>query len=302
MMNSESDPLPRLGRGLCSVHLWLFLLSLTLVMPASASTLAESSAEWARLTKELTALGLPTRFLRILPTEFVKLEFADLKTAAAEYHPEDHRMVFNRALSARNEGRRFQPFQDISNQDLATIYHELFHAYFDYIDFAAGSASMPPEGARLYAAAKKFRECRYTMVKVMAGAQQKASQRRTHVEERRLSEGEGWEALNETWAVFVGWAIWNKLELTNRFNERWSWDVIEKYGERLAEAYEAAELSGYFAPADPGARQVVPRWYLAPANTISVPEMTLLLETILEEPHTMARLAIRDIASDVETC
>src|SRR3989442_16045659 len=33
------------------------------------------------------------------PPEFVKLEFADLKNVAAEYHPDGHRMVFHLSLS-----------------------------------------------------------------------------------------------------------------------------------------------------------------------------------------------------------
>ncbi len=135
------------------------------------------------------------------------------------------------------------------------MYHEFFHAYFDYLDFAAGSARMPEEAARIRDEAKRLLACRYTVVDVVAGPGQKTQQRRVSTEHRRLAESEGWDALNETWGVFVGWAIWNKLEVTNRFQIDWDTEAVELFWNRLLEAYEDGILTGYFEPADVQARQ-----------------------------------------------
>lgn len=248
-------------------------------------------------------MGLPARFLRLLPLEFVKLEFADLKNVAAEYHPEGHRMVFHLSLSEGNQGKRFRTIRDIPSQDLATLYHELFHAYFDYVDFASGTPQMTPQGARLYAEAKRFLACRYTVVELSPGPPQKGVLRKTRIEKRRLTDREGWDALNETWGVFVGWAIWNKLEATDRLNpaNRWEWDVAEDFLDRLDAASVGGELTGYFEPANPEERKTIPRWYLAPTHGISAPEIALLLEVILDESHGMARLAASWIAPPAAT-
>jgi hypothetical protein len=74
MMRTESDPLLGLI-PFSMLYLCLFLMLLAVCLPATAtaSPVADSPAEWGRLTKELTTLGLPTRFLRLLPPEFVKL-------------------------------------------------------------------------------------------------------------------------------------------------------------------------------------------------------------------------------------
>jgi hypothetical protein len=183
--------------------------------------------------------------------------------------------------------------RQIGNHELATIYHELFHAYFDYVEFASGTSTMTPQGARLYAEAKRLVACRYTVVEVSPISPQKVSPRKAKFEQRRLTEREGWEALNETWGVFVGWAIWNKLETTDRFNPavRWDWDALEEFLDRLEAAYANGELTGYFEPANQDERKGIPRWYLAPNYAISAPEIALLLEVILDEPPGMAKLA-----------
>lgn len=293
-----SNPGPWSMKTIFTVSL---LALLFLPGPSSAVRVSDSHAEWGRLTKELAEAGLPSRFLKVLPVEFVQLEFADLKAAAAEYHPAGHRMVFNLALSEGNQGRRFRPIRDIGNQELATMYHELFHAYFDYIDFAADSARMPPEAVRLQTEAKRLLACRYTVVDVVAGPAQKAHQRTVPIEQRRLSESEGWDALNETWGVFVGWAMWNKLEATNRLRTRWDWEAVESFWNRLAEGYQDRILTGYFEPADLQARHVLPRLYLAPSDAISLPEVALLLEVILEEsPGTVRQATAWIAASDPE--
>jgi hypothetical protein len=249
-------------------------------------------------------MGLPSRFLRLLPVEFVKLEFADLKNVAAEYHPEGHRMIFHLNLSEGSQGRRLRPLREIASRDLATIYHELFHAYFDYVDFASGTSKMSPQGARLHAEARRLLACRYTVVEIIAGPRVAGPQFRARVERRRLTESEGWEALNETWGVFVGWAVWNKLEATDRMSRarRWDWEALENFLNRLEEAYQSGDLAGYFEPGNPEGpegRKAIPRLYLAPGNSISAPEIALLFEIILDESPGMAKLAANWIvASD----
>src|SRR2546422_9920366 len=120
-----------------------FFVVILLVLPPTvqAAPVPDLPGEWARLTTETAEMGLPSRFLRLLPLEFVKLEFADLKNVAAEYHPGGHRMVFHLNLSEGNQGKRLRSLRQVGNHDLATIYHEVFHAYFDYVDFASGTRS-----------------------------------------------------------------------------------------------------------------------------------------------------------------
>ena len=154
------------------------------------------------------------------------------------------------------------------------------------------------EAARLHAEAKRLLACRYTVVDVVAGPVQKAHQRNSRFERRRLSESEGWDALNETWGVFVGWAVWSKLEATNRLRTSWEWEAVEDFWNRLAEAYDERILTGYFEPADPQARHVLPRVYLAPSDAISLPEIVLLLEVILEESPRLAGMAANWIAAN----
>jgi hypothetical protein len=78
----------------------------------------------------------------------------------------------------------------------------------------------------------------------------------------------------------------------------WEWEAVEDYWSRLAEAYGDRTLSGYFETADPQARHVLPRVYLAPNNAISLPEIALLLEVILDESPRLARMAAKWIAAD----
>jgi len=269
------------------------LLLLLAAVPVWAGLVPDSQGEWARLTREAAEMGLPSRFLRLLPPEFVQLEFAELKNVAAEYHPEGHRMVFHLNLSESSQGKRLQSLRQIGNHDLATIYHELFHAYFDYVEFASGTPRMTPQGARLYEEAKRFVACRYSVVEISPIATQKSAPRKGRFEKRRISEREGWDALNETWGVFVGLAMWNKLEATDRLNPatRWDWDTIEDYLDRLETAYVNGELTGYFEPTNQAERRGIPRWYLAPSHAISAPEVALLLVVILDEAPGMARLA-----------
>src|SRR5438876_7770963 len=273
----------------------LFFLAPT----AQAGPVPDPQGEWVRLTREAAGMGLPSRFLRLLPPEFVRLEFADLKNVAAEYHPDGHRMVFHLNLSEGSQGQRLRSLRQIENRDLATIYHELFHAYFDYVDYASGTPRMTPQGARLYAEAKRFAACRYSFVEVSPISAQQNAPRRGRYEKRRITERESWDALNETWGVFVGWAICNKLETTDQVNPatRWDWDTVAEYLDRLETAYVNRELTGYFEPANQAERRGIPRWYLGPSHAISAHEIALLLEVILDETPGMAQLAARWISA-----
>jgi hypothetical protein len=278
-----------------------FVVAILFFLPSivQAVPVPNPQGEWARLTREAAEMGLPSRFLHLVPLEFVKLEFADLKNVAAEYHPDGHRMVFHLNLSEGNQGKRLRSLRQIGNHDLATIYHELFHAYFDYVDYASGTPKITPQGARLYEEAKRFVACRYTVVEVSPTSTRKNTPRKGRFERRRITEREGWEALNETWGVFVGWAVWNKMEVTDRLNPalRWDWDVLEEFLDRLEAAHADGELTGYFEPANQAERRGIPRWYLAPSYAISASEVALLLEVILGETPGMAQLAAHWISA-----
>ena len=275
--------------------LFFFTAILFLAPTTQAFPVPDPQGEWARLYNELAEMGLPSRFLRLLPVEFVKLEFADLKNVAAEYHPDDHRMVFHLSLSVGRQGTQLLPLREVSNKDLATMYHELFHAYFDYVDFAYGTSKMSAQAVRLYQEAKRFAACRYTLVEISPSLPQKGALRKAKTETRRISERESWEALNETWGVFVGWALWNLLESTDRLDpaRTWDWEAVETFLDRLEEGYQSRELAGYFEPTNPNERRQIPRWYLAPSHAISLPEIALLLKVILEQSPAMARLAVQ---------
>ena len=108
-----------------AIRAWVACLGLLSAPTVQAGPVPDRQVEWVRLTTEAAEMGLPSRFLRLLPLEFVKLEFADLKNAAAEYHPDGHRMVFHLNLSEGNQGKQLRPLQQIGNRDLATIYPHL---------------------------------------------------------------------------------------------------------------------------------------------------------------------------------
>src|SRR3989441_3204268 len=88
-----------------AIRAWVTCLVLFSAPTVQAGPVPDLPVEWARLTTETAEMGLPSRFLRLLPPEFVKLEFADLKNVAAEYHPDGHRMVFHLSLSEGKQGK-----------------------------------------------------------------------------------------------------------------------------------------------------------------------------------------------------
>src|ERR1051326_2286090 len=94
--------------ALCRVVAMGFLMGGLLFAPNVGMT-EESrlSAErmWRQLLSEAHALGLPTKFLKVIPPSFVRFEFDELHSYAAEYHLGEHRMVLKRALSFNGAGR-----------------------------------------------------------------------------------------------------------------------------------------------------------------------------------------------------
>ncbi len=246
----------------------------------------ESRDPWSNLLAQADTRGLPTRFLRVIEPGFVTLEFSDLRTFAAEYHPEDHRMVLNRALSFNAAGGRLKPLATLTPRDLSTLYHELFHAYLDYLTSRPDAAAADADSARLLAFARDQQQCRYRIVTITP-----VLQRKSVTEPRLLTDRESWEALNETWAVFVGWAIWTRLELLRGQGgstlPRPS--ATENWLSRLKKADRDGEFIGYYEPEDPAERAMTHKRYLAPAHRISPREVALLLEVVLGEPAEQAR-------------
>jgi hypothetical protein len=247
-----------------------------------------TSAErmWHQLLREARALGLPSKFLQVVPPTFVQFEFDELHSYAAEYHPVEHRMVLNRALSFNGAGATLRPLERLTHAQIETLYHELFHAYLDYLmttaETSTGVVSDP-----VLDFAKAQQSCRYGRVLISPIMQKKGE-----TEERFLSERESWEALNETWAVFVGWAVWNQLELTSGTVRS-----IQKPGKnqeewirRLKHADREGILHGYYEPEDPDERAIARKRYLAPASRLSEVEATTLMKGVLEfSPTLLAR-------------
>ena len=75
----------------------------------SADVSAAGSHIWKQIIVEAEGLGLPTKFLKAVPPDFVKFEFDDLQAFAAEYHLGEHRMVLNRTLSFNVAGGTLRP-------------------------------------------------------------------------------------------------------------------------------------------------------------------------------------------------
>jgi hypothetical protein len=241
---------------------------------------------WNNFIAQAEALGLPTRFLRTIPLDFITLEFEDLHTFAAEYHPEEHRMVLNLALSFNAAGGALRPLASMTHREAGTLYHEFFHAYMDYVTLQADGAAAASGTARLLAFARDRHRCRYQVVSITP-----VVQRKSVTETRFLTDRESWEALNETWAVFVGWAVWAKLELArghvapSRQNRR----VAEEWRKRLKQADRDGDLVGYYEPDDPAERRVARKRYLAASHRITPQEVAVLLEVLFGEPPEEAR-------------
>jgi hypothetical protein len=264
------------------VAMGLLMGGLLLVPNAGMSEERLPSTErmWRQLLGEAHALGLPTKFLKAIPPSFVQFEFDDLHSYAAEYHLGEHRMVLNRALSFNGAGATLRPLGRLTHAEIETLYHELFHAYIDYLVTAAETS---PEVATdpVLVLARGQQRCHYGSVLITPVVQRKGE-----TEERFLTERESWEALNETWAVFVGWTVWNQLELTNsteRSIQR-SGKSQDEWVRRFRKADREGVFLGYYEPEDPGERAITRKRYLAPASRLSEPEASVLMKSVIEFP------------------
>jgi hypothetical protein len=252
----------------------------------SEERLPSTDRMWSQLLHEAHALGLPTKFLKAVPPSFVRFEFDDLRSYAAEYHPGEHRMVLNRALSFNGAGATLRPLGRFTHAEIETLYHELFHAYIDYL---VTEAETSPGGAPnpMLTFARAQQACHYGAVLITPVVQRKGE-----TEERFLTERESWEALNETWAVFVGWIVWNQLELTNGAGRsiQKSGKSQDEWVNRLRIADREGMLRGYYEPEDSAERAVARKRYLAPASRLSGPEATVLMKNVMEfSPSLLVR-------------
>ncbi len=231
---------------------------------------------WSQLLSEAQALGLPTKFLKSIPPSFIQFEFDDLRTYAAEYHLGEHRMVLNRALSFNGAGATLRPLGRLTHAEVETLYHELFHAYVDALATAAAEVEALPDPVLMFA--KIQQGCRYQAVLIAPVVQRKGE-----TEERFLTERESWDALNETWAVFVGWMVWNQLELTKEAGQsiQKSGRIQDEWVRRLRIANREGALRGYYEPEDPAERVVTHKRYLAAASRLSSEEAVVLMRDVM---------------------
>jgi hypothetical protein len=234
---------------------------------------------WEQLLADAARLKLPTQFLKDIPSDFIHFEFEDLRTYAAEYHPGEHRLVLNRTLSFNAAGGTLRPLAKMTHKELEVLYHELFHAYIDFLatrDARTGPLTALPE--TLLSFARKQQACRYGEVAITPVAQ-----RRDEAESRYLTEAESWEALNETWAVFIGWVIWNQLEVQQKgggsmFQHQ---RAADQWLSRFERAVERGDLRGYYVPEDPDERRVTHKRFLARQSQISGVESEVLMRQVL---------------------
>ena len=252
------------------------------VVPAFSSEPAGSAAshrQWERLLADAGQLNLPTTFLKVIPPDFIRFEFDDLRAYAAEYYPGEHRLVLNRSLSFNAAGRVLKPLTKMTHKELEVLYHELFHAYMDYLASSiGGQGDDGPVPNELMDFARMQQVCRYENVMIAPVAQ-----RPDETEPRYLTESESWEALNETWAVFVGWAIWNQLDvqhpgMESMFRQQ---RLMERWARRLHAAFQNGELRGYYVPDDINERRITRKRFLAKPSQITWREAVVLMSQVL---------------------
>jgi len=234
---------------------------------------------WARVIDDAQRLQLPTKFLKALPPGFIHIEFDDLRTYAAEYHPADHRMVLDRSLSFNAAGRILKPLSKMTHKELEVFYHELFHAYLDYltvIDAQSDEAGQRSDALLHFATGQQA--CRYGEVQITP-----ILQRKDEVESRYLTQAESWEALNETWAVFIGWAVWNQLEVQHKTKQSMFQEPrhATHWIRRFKTAFETGEFRGYYVPEDPDERRLARKRYLAHQSQLTLEEAVVLMRQVL---------------------
>ena len=258
---------------------------------------------WINLIEQAGSLGLPTGFLKEIDPDFVTVTFEDLRTYAAEYHPEDHRMILNLRLSFNKAGGALMDLERMTHHDISLLYHELLHAYLDYIFNGPGPGTLSPQANRVLAFAREQMRCHYRFVRINP-----IRQRRDMTEIRFLSEEDAWEVLNETWAVFVGWQIWTKLEQRGNGVGPWTGPLIDAWAALLAKANTSGELLGYYEPDDPEERRVARKRFIAPSNGLTPEGAELLLAVVLEEPGAVVNeggvviKATLDTAAEALSC
>lgn len=239
---------------------------------------------WLNLIDQAETLHLPTGFLKEIDPDFVTVTFEDLRTYAAEYHPEDHRMILSLRLSFNKAGGALMDLERMAHHDVSLLYHELLHAYLDYIFNGPGPEKLSPQANRVLSFAREQMQCHYRFVRINP-----IRQRRDMTEIRFLSEEDSWEVLNETWAVFVGWQVWTKLEQQENGIGPWTDPLINAWATLLSEANMSGELLGYYEPDDPEERRVARKRFIAPSNGLTPEGAELLLTVVLEEPDAVVK-------------
>lgn len=280
-------PLQSMKRSLLRSFATLSLcLSATAFAAEGLDQSASSAHLWKQITAEAEGLGLPTKFLKMVPSDFVHFEFDDLQAFAAEYHLGEHRMVLNRSLTFNVAGRTLRPLDRLTHAEMETLYHELFHAYMDYL--MTLEAQGQPDSVLIFA--REQQRCRYGAVLITP-----VVQRKSETEERFLSEHESWEALNEAWAVFVGWTVWSQLELRQGPDRslRKPGKNRDAWLRRLEEADREGKLRGYYEPEEPAERSVTRKRFLAPQSRLSKEEIERLMAGPLEFSSEFVKQAVR---------
>jgi hypothetical protein len=273
-------------------------LLVTLALCSAWAALAEERSGdaaagrmWGQLISGAEGLHLPVGFLKAMPPDFVHFEFDDLRAYAAEYHPGEHRMVLNRSLSFHAAGRDLRSLKNMTSKELEVLYHELFHAYMDFLESREETVSSVAGASAedLLAFARALQICRYREVAITP-----VVQRSRETEVRYLSDPEAWEALNETWAVFVGWAIWNQLEIEKKGSGllAGSPKLAEQWMARLQQAMQSGELRGYYVPQDPDERRVTQKRFLAASDRISAGEAMRLMNQVIGLPDKFVGKAV----------
>jgi len=239
---------------------------------------------WPALIQQAETLGLPTEFLKHIDPAFVTITFEDLRTYAAEYHPEDHRMILNMRLSFNEAGGALADLARMTHHDLALLYHELLHAYMDYLYADQQLTPLNAEDQQVLDFANSQMACHYRFVRINPIRQLKGA-----TELRFLSDQDSWEVMNETWAVFVGWVLWTKLELfQGKLSDiTWTDALIQEWTDRLEKAIQSGELLGYYEPDDPEERKVARKRFIAPSNGLTPQDVEHLLGHVLQEPDGM---------------
>src|SRR5206468_8849720 len=98
----------------------------------------------------------------------------------------------------------------------------------------------------------------------------------------------------EAWAVFVGWTVWNQLELRQRMERsiQQRGKSREAWLRRLEEADREGKLRGYYEPEDPAERAVTSKRFLAPGSRVSTEEAERLMREPLEFSADLVKQAV----------